>query len=125
MTRTIDVGIVALVGRVLHVTGRDRQNLRGVAAPLAFRCLGDLVVGDEIRRPPPIGRYLCHGSGQRRLAMVDVTDGPDVAMRLGAFEFLLGHRTLRYGPLSWVRRTSPGSRQPLPREPARNDRIAW
>jgi hypothetical protein len=27
--------------------------------------------------------------------MVHVTNGPNIAMRLGAFEFLLGHGTLR------------------------------
>jgi hypothetical protein len=41
------------------------------------------------------------GSGQRRLAMVDMTDGPDVDVRLVALEFLLRHFLL--APVSTLR----------------------
>ena len=89
----VDMGIVALLGLVLDVGGRDRD-----AARLLFRRLVDLVIGGE-RRPAGLRQNLGDRGRQRRLAMVDVTDRADVAMRLVTREFYLGHsRTPSGGP---------------------------
>jgi hypothetical protein len=44
------------------------------------------------------GALSISASGQRRLAMVDVTDGPDVDVRLVALELLLRH--FEFAPVS-------------------------
>ncbi len=86
VARAVDVRVVALVGLVLHVRDGD-----GDAALALFGGLVDLVerreVGLALGCPA-----LRDGSGERRLTMVDVTDGADVHVRLGALELLLGHR---------------------------------
>ncbi len=89
----VDVRVVALVGLILDVRGRDRD-----AARLLFRRLVDLVVR-RVGRAARLGQNLGDRRRQRRLAMVDVTDRADVAVRLVAVEFLFGHGTLRSGPL--------------------------
>jgi hypothetical protein len=71
------------------VRGRD-----GDAARLLFRRLVDLVVGGE-GGAAGLGQNLGDCRGQRRLAVVDVADRADIAMRLGTIEFLFCHRTLR------------------------------
>ncbi len=43
-------------------------------------------------QPSVSERGLGDGSGQRGLAVVDVTDGTDVNMRLSALKLLLGHK---------------------------------
>ena len=88
----VDVRVVAVVGLVFDVRGRD-----GDAARLLFRRLVDLVVGGE-GRAAGLGQHLGDRRGQRRLAVVDVTDRADIAMRLVAVEFLFGHGTLRSDP---------------------------
>ena len=86
----IDMRVVTLRGFVLDVRRGD-----GDAARLLFRRLVDLVVSGE-RRTAGLRQDLGDGGGQRRLAMVHVTDRADVAVRLGAREFRLGHlRCLR------------------------------
>ena len=85
----IDVRVVALLGLVFDVRRRDRD-----AARLLFRRLVDLVVGG-VGRAARLGQNLGDRRRQRRLAMVDVTDRADVAMRLVAIEFFLGHGGLR------------------------------
>ena len=81
----VDVRVVALLRLVLDVRGRDRD-----AARLLFRRLVDLVIGGE-RRPARLRENLGDRGRQRRLAVVDVADRADVAMRLGTREFLFGH----------------------------------
>ena len=106
----VDVRVVAVLGLVLDVRRRDRD-----AARLLFRRLVDLVVGRE-GRAAGLGQHLGDRRRQRRLAMVDVTDRADVAVRLVAIEFFLGHGGLRWSlnsSFQLVRRTSPG----LPRRP--------
>src|SRR3546814_13868391 len=49
-----------------------------------------LVIGRE-RRAARLRQNLGDRSRQRRLAMVDVTDRPNVAMRLVTLKFCLGH----------------------------------
>ena len=98
----IDVRVVPLVGRIFHVARRDGQNLGRIAPALAFRGLRDLVVGHEALRPALVGRHLGQRRRQRRLAMVDVTDRADVAVRLLAIEFLFGHGALPVSPAALV-----------------------
>ena len=81
----IDVRVVARLGLVLDVRGRDRD-----AAGLLFRRLVDLVVS-RVGRAAGLGQNLGDRRRQRRLAVVDVTDRADVAMRLVTRELFLGH----------------------------------
>ncbi len=90
MARAVDMGVMALVGLVLHVRGRDRD-----AARLLLRRLVDLVIGG-VGRLTLLGQDLGDRRGQRRLAVVDMPDRADIAVRLGARKLLFGHGTLRY-----------------------------
>ena len=100
----VDVRVVAVVGLVLHVRDGDRD-----AALLLLRRLVDLVEGREVGQAL-LGQHLGDRGGERGLAVVDVTDRPDVDVRLGPLELLLRHR--RFPPLY-----SPG---PAPRSPWRS-----
>ena len=82
----IDVRVMAIGGLVLDVSRRD-----GDAAGLLFRRLVDLVVGGE-GGATGFGQHLGDGRGQRGLAVVDVADRADVAVRLVARELLFTHR---------------------------------
>ena len=85
VARAVHVGIVTLVGLILHVSGVD-----GDAALLLLGGLVDGVISLELSlalQRQPLG----DGGGQRGLAMVDVTNGADVNMGLGSFKFLLSH----------------------------------
>ncbi len=86
----VDVGVVAVRRFVFDVRGRDRD-----AARLLFRRLVDLVVRRE-RRTAGLRQHLGDRRRQRRLAMVNVTDRADVAVRLIAFKLFFGHLTLRF-----------------------------
>jgi hypothetical protein len=55
-----------------------------------FGRLVDLVEGHELRTTG-LRQHLGDGGGQGGLAVVDVTDGPDVEVRLVTDEFLFGH----------------------------------
>ena len=79
------MGIVTLLGLILHVSGVD-----GDAALLLLGGLVDGVIGLELGLALQ-GQPLGDGSGQSGLAVVDVTDGADVNMGLGSFKFLLSH----------------------------------
>src|SRR5260370_2311558 len=100
MAGAVDMRIVAGVGLVFDVGRRD-----GDAARLLFRRLVDLVIGCEFRLAL-LGQNLGNRRRQRRLAVIDMTDRADIAMRLGAFEFSLGHRSLRcrwrFASLKWT-----------------------
>src|ERR1019366_6050806 len=85
VTGTVHVGVVTVLRLVLDVGSGDRDP--------AFLLLGRIV---DLRegagfRSSVLGQDGRYGSGQRRLAMVDVTDGPDVDVRLVALELLLRH----------------------------------
>ena len=81
----VDVRVVAVLGLVFDVRRRDRD-----AARLLLRRLVDLVVG-RVGRAAGLGQNLGDRRRQRRLAMVDVTDRADVAVRLVPFKFFFGH----------------------------------
>ena len=85
VARAIDVRVVTCVGFVFDVCGRD-----GDAALALFRSLVDVC---EIDSCTAIGfsHHLGDSSRKRGLAVVNVTDGADVAMRLVPLEFFLRH----------------------------------
>ena len=87
VARAIDVGVVPLVGLVFHVADRDRHGLRFVADGAA---LGDVGValgnGQVLRRLNGDQR-----TGEGRLAMIDVTDGAHIDVRLAPRERILCH----------------------------------
>ena len=85
MAGTVDVGVVPIRALVLDMGRRD-----GDAAFALLRRVVDLV---ELLDLAPLARRadLGHRRGQRGLAVVHVSDGADVDVRLGAFESLFGH----------------------------------
>ena len=91
MPRAVHVRVVPLLRRVLNVARRNRQNLGRIATALALRRLRNLVVGHRRRRPALVRRHLRQRRRQRRLAVVNVTDRANVAVRLRPIEFRLGH----------------------------------
>ena len=81
----VDMRVVAVLRLVLHMRRRDRDPAR-----LLLRRLVDLVIGRE-RRPARLRQHLRDRRRQRRLPMVNVTDRPDVAVRLVPLKFRLRH----------------------------------
>jgi hypothetical protein len=81
MARAVNVGVVTLVGLVLHVGRGDRD-----AAFPFFRRLVNIVVrhegGHVLER-----QHLRDRRRQRRLAVVNVADGAHVQMRLRPLKF--------------------------------------
>ncbi len=88
VARAVDVRIVTLLGLILSVVGVDRD-----AAGFLFRSVVDLVVPLD-RRMTQGREALGDGSSQCRLAMVNVTDGSDVDVRLVTLKFLFRHDNL-------------------------------
>src|SRR5450759_383171 len=83
----VDVGVVPIVGLVLHVRDGDRDS-----PGLLLRRLVDLVERREgVELGVRVVQNLGDGRGQRGLAVVDVTDGADVDVRLGPLELRLRH----------------------------------
>src|SRR6185312_12295778 len=85
VARAVDVGVVPVLRLVLDVRGGDGDP--------ALLLLGRVV---DLLEAPGLAAHLLRqhgrdGSSQRRLAMVDVTDGADVDVRLVALELLLRH----------------------------------
>ncbi len=89
MAGAVDVCVVTLRGLVLDVRGRD-----GDATGAFFRCGVDHVVRLEFRTTG-LRQRLGDSSGQRGLAVIDVTNRADVAVRLIPLKFSLCHRFLR------------------------------
>jgi hypothetical protein len=89
----VDVRVMAVRRRILDVAGGDCHHLRLVAAALRLRRLGHLVVRDEFA-PALVSRDLGERRGQRRLAMIDVSDRAHVHVRFAAVEFFFGHLTV-------------------------------
>jgi hypothetical protein len=83
----VHVRVVPVLGLVLDVRNRDRD------APLAlFLRVVDLVKRRErVHVGVLVVQHLGDRRGQRRLAVVDVTDGADVDVRLGPLELGLRH----------------------------------
>src|SRR5690606_18318001 len=93
-----DVRVVPVVALVLDVSGGDGDGLGGVTVDAT---LGDGLV---VLRGSAVlgGRAGRKGGGQGGLAVVDVPNGADVDVRLGAFENSLGHGRISEEGISWV-----------------------
>ena len=85
VARAVDVGVVAVLGLVLHVRDGDRD-----AALALLRGLVDLVERGEVGQAL-LGLALGDRRRERGLAVVDVADRPDVHVGLVALELLLTH----------------------------------
>ncbi len=92
MARAVDVRVVPRLGLILDVRGRDRD-----AARALFRRLVDLVIR-RIGRPAGLGQNLRDRRRQRRLAVIDVANRPNVAVRLRPLKLCLRHGLLPYLP---------------------------
>src|SRR6266508_391450 len=95
VTRAVDVRVVARLGLVLNVRDRD-----GDTALALFGSLVDLVEGrHRVEVRVLVVQHLGDRRGKSRLAVVDVTDGADVDVRLGPLELRLRH----WGPpVDWL-----------------------
>ena len=85
MTRAVHVSIVALVSLVLQVSNGD-----GNAALALFWSLVNLVKGRILGKLSG-GQYFRNCSRQGRLAMVNVSNGTHIHMRLCSLKLLLSH----------------------------------
>ena len=85
VSRAVHVCIVALGGLVLDVRGVDRD-----ATGFLFRCIVDLVIALGLTAEL-LRQHRGNRRRQRRLAMVHVTDGAHVHVRLGPFKLALCH----------------------------------
>src|SRR4051812_47257391 len=101
VTGTVHVRVVPVLGLVLDVRSGD-----GDAARLLLGSVVDLLEGTGLSAVL-LAEDLGDGRGQRRLAVVDVTDGADVDVRLVPRELLLRH--FLFAPIHkdlFVRRTA-------------------
>ena len=83
MARAVNVSVVALLGLVLNVSGVDRDTTSTL-----LRSLIDVSVVHELCITLQ-SQVLGDSSGQSGLAVVNVTDGADVNMRLRTVELCL------------------------------------
>src|SRR5690606_16854332 len=81
----VHVGVVPVVGFVLHVGGGDGD----APLPLLRRPV-DLIVSPELSTAL-LGQHQGDGGGQSGLAVVDVTDGAHVYVGFSPFKLLLSH----------------------------------
>ncbi len=87
VARRVDVRVVTLLGLVLDVRDVDRDT-----ALLLLRRVVDLVERTRlVELRVPVVEHLGDRRGQGGLAVVDVTDGPDVDVRLAPLELRLRH----------------------------------
>ena len=86
VARAVDVRIVAVRRLVLHVRGRDRD-----AALALFRSVVDRVERTELVVRVVLRQHLRDRRRQRRLAMIDVTNRPNVYVRLRPVKLFLAH----------------------------------
>ena len=92
----VHVGVVTVGGLVLHVGDVD-----GHASRLLFGRAVDRV--ERAEGPAAAeGEDLGDRGGQGRLAVVDVSDGADVQVRLGSLKLLLSHLALFLRHLLWL-----------------------
>ena len=90
VARAVNVSIVTGSGLVLDVGDGNRN-----AALALLGSLVDVLERSEVSLAAlGLGENLGDGGGQRGLAVVDVTNGADVNMRLSALKLLFGHKAL-------------------------------
>src|SRR6056297_494609 len=101
--RAIDVGVVTIVGLVLHVSHRDRDRLRLVTYGTALRNIRIILC---LRKTlGSLNRQDCAGRG--RFTMVNVTDCAHVDVWFGTLESCLSHY-FHLQPSDWLcRRERP------------------
>src|SRR5690606_7581271 len=87
VTRAVHVSIVTIFGFILDVGGGD-----GDPPLFFFRRLVDLIIGGG-NRSAGFGKHGGDRRGQRGFSVVDVTDGADIDVRLGALKFGFSHDT--------------------------------
>ena len=84
--RAIDVRVVAIRRLVLHVRNRNRDS----ALPL-FRRVINRIERSERHLRVVLAQHLGDRRRQRRLAVIDVPDRPDIQVRLIALKLFLRH----------------------------------
>ena len=90
VARAVNVSVVTGSSLVLDVGDRDRN-----AALALLGSLVDVLERSEVSLAAlGLRENLGDGGGQRGLAVVDVTNGADVNMRLSALKLLFGHKAL-------------------------------
>lgn len=90
VARAVNVSVVTGSGLVLDVGDGNRN-----AALALLGSLVDVLERSEVSLAAlGLGENLGDGGGQRGLAVVDVTNGADVNMRLSALKLLFGHKAL-------------------------------
>ena len=87
VTRAIDVRVVAVGRLVFHVRYRNRD-----AALALFRRVIDRIERPERYLRIVLRQHFRDRRRQRRLAVIDVPDRPNIHVRLISFEFFLRHR---------------------------------
>ena len=93
VTRAVHVRVVTRLGLVLDVSDRD-----GDTTLTLFGGLVDLIErGKRVHVRERVVQHLGDRRGQRRLAVVNVTDGADVDVRLCPLELRLRHGGLLLG----------------------------
>ncbi|PKK39637.1 hypothetical protein ABB02_00977 [Clostridiaceae bacterium JG1575] len=85
VSRAVHVSIVTVVRLIFHVSG-----INGDSSFFFFRRLVDFIVLKGVGFST-LGQNRRDGGRQRGLAVVDVTDGPDVNMGFGTFKFCFSH----------------------------------
>jgi len=86
VARAVHVRVVTVRRFILHVRNRDRD-----AALALFRRVVNRVERAECHLRVVLRQHLRNRRRQRRLAMVNVTNRPNIHMRLAALEFLFRH----------------------------------
>ena len=94
VARAIDMRVMPVRRLVLDMRRVDRDPAR-----LLLRRLVDLVVGGEVR-PPALRQHLRDRRRQRRLAMINMANRANVAVRLRPRKLFLAHLRLLRGPLA-------------------------
>ncbi len=86
MARTIHMGVMTILGLILHMRNRNRD-----PTLLFLRSLVDRIKRRKIHVRILIRQHLGDRRGQRRLPMIDMTNRPNIQMRLRPLELLLRH----------------------------------
>src|SRR5580693_7051621 len=100
VTRAVHVRVVPLLGLVLDMGDRDGD----AALLLLLRVVDRVKGGERVDVGHLVVKHLGDRRGQRGLAVVDMTDGADVDVRLSPLELGLRHLL---SP-RWLRSTRPG-----------------